>query len=140
MKKNIMAGLFLVMAGCAQAQPTAVAGNIEWLHEITAAKELAGAQNKPILIDFYTDWCGWCKRLDADTYANPDVGAMAKNFVCVKINAEKYPQLAKEYGVGGFPTTVFLKADGTLIEAVPGYMPPAVFLNLMKKMAMQRFH
>ncbi len=133
MKKIWLCLVFVLLVGCAQSQPQAVAENIAWQRDFAEAKALAASQNKPMLIDFYTDWCGWCKRLDKDTYGNKEVSDFAQQFVCVKINAEQNQALAGKYGVQGFPTTVFLKSDGTLIETVPGYMPPEQFLAQLKR-------
>jgi len=127
-----MAGIFFIL-GCTQLQSQSVAGNIAWQYDFNKAQILAASEKKPILIDFYTEWCGWCKRLDKDTYGNKEVADFARQFVCVKIDAEKNEALAQQYDVRGFPTTVFLKSDGTLIEAVPGYLPPDQFLELLKR-------
>ena len=134
MKKLVFLGFVFFILGCGVNQLPAEKGSINWYKDLPEAKTQAQAQNKPILIDFYTDWCGWCKRLDKDPYAHKDVADFAKGFICVKINADEHRQLTKEYGVRGFPTTVFLRPDGVLIEAVPGYMPPDKFLTLMKRM------
>ncbi len=133
MKKIWLGLLFVLLVGCVQSQPPAAAENIAWLRDFSEAKALATAQNKPILIDFYTDWCGWCKRLDKETYGNKDVAEFSRQFVCLKINAEQNQALVEQYKVRGFPTTVFLKSDGTLIETVPGYFPADQFLELLKR-------
>jgi thioredoxin-related protein len=137
--RNTVFAVFLVFAlGCAQmpdqgppGQPQTAA--IPWQHDLAQAKELAKAESKPLLLDFYTDWCGWCKRMDKDTYANKKVIDYAENFICVKINADEQRQLTKEYNVRGFPSTVFLRSDGEVIESIPGYMPPEAFLKLMQR-------
>src|SRR5437867_228320 len=65
----------------------------------------AKAQGKPVFVDFTTDWCGWCKKLDKDTYSQPSVAEAMKAFVNVRIDAEKGegPALAKRFFVHGFP-------------------------------------
>ena len=117
----------------------------------------AAAENKFVIIDFYTDWCGWCKKLDNTTYADPAVAqALAQDFILVKINPEKngsFQYLGKSYsgsdlmnlfGVRGFPGSVFLSADGTpvqftytdngqqnQVQNAPGYYPPDKYLKLL---------
>jgi thioredoxin-related protein len=115
---------------------TAHAGEKSKLNWLSLGQGLTEARkaNKKILVDVYTDWCGWCKRMDSDTYANPRVEAyLAKNYVVVKLNAEssvKHVYNGKEYteqeiaggfGVTGYPTTLFLKPTGEAITAYPGY-------------------
>lgn len=123
----------MIFLGCSKVQ----AEGMNWYKDFNQAKEMAKAENKPMLLDFYTDWCGWCKRLDKDTYGNEEVIKLSQQFVCVKVNAEENQQLAKTYNVRGFPTTVFLNPEGSLIAAVPGYMPPADFLSQMKSVLAQ---
>lgn len=125
----------LFILGCAQQQEQSTAeSKINWIKDIEIARELATNENKPILIDFYTEWCSWCKRMDQDTYANDKVQTSLEQFVCVKIDAEQNRDLAKTYKINGFPSTVFLKANGQLIEVIPGYLPPSDFLKLLDSM------
>ncbi len=76
--------------------------------------EIAGVQNKPVMIDVYTDWCTYCKELDRVVYTDSTVINLADQFVCIKINADKRRDLAARYNpTGGVPTVVFLRSDGT---------------------------
>ena len=127
-------GLILLIGCTVNNDQPAVETNINWMHDIVLAKEAAKSEDKPILIDFYTEWCGWCKRLDKDTYSNTEVQKKLSDFICVKIDAEQNIDLAKEYKINGFPSTAFLESDGKLIEVIPGYMPPDDFLKILDQM------
>ena len=62
---------------------------INWmtLPEVEAAMKV---EKKKVFIDLYTDWCGWCKRMDASTFIDPTVvNYMNRNYYCVKFNAER---------------------------------------------------
>ncbi|NUQ80185.1 MAG: thioredoxin family protein [Bacteroidetes bacterium] len=97
---------------------------------------IAKAERKHVLVDFYTDWCGWCKKMDKETYTNQSVtGTLNKHFVIIKVNAEdesamatykqytvSYPELTAGFGVTGFPSTVFLNPEGEYLTMVPGYI------------------
>jgi len=88
------------------------------------------------MIDFYTDWCGWCKKLDADTYPAPTVVKQSEKFVPIKLNAEKDPdgiRLAKKFGVNGYPTVLFIDGNENLVYKVVGYSPPKEFADSMSK-------
>jgi thioredoxin-related protein len=117
---------------------------LKWTNFTEGVKEAAAA-NKKVLVDVYTDWCGWCKKMDSDTYTDYQVKKfLNENYVLVKLNAESSEkekidtteitdaQLAAAFGVNGYPTTVFLTSDGQPITAAPGYMKPAEFLNVLK--------
>ena len=62
---------------------------VNWV-SIEEAQILMKKEPMKIFIDFYTDWCGWCKRMDAQTFANPIIAAyLNKHFYAVKIDAEQ---------------------------------------------------
>jgi len=105
----------------------------------------AGTAGKPVLVDVYTDWCTWCKRMDQDVYARPEVRQyLSQHFVTVKLNAEyttpaRYEgkaytshTLAQRFRVNGYPTTIFLRPDGNHIANVPGYVPAERFVLLLR--------
>ena len=91
--------------------------------------------NKIVMIDFFTDWCGWCKRLDEDVYKDNSVAAFAnERQINWKIDAEKGegPDITKKYGVKAYPTIVFVDGEGKEIDRITGYLPPKDFLQTMK--------
>ena len=91
-------------------------------------------EKKPIMIDFYTDWCKWCDTLDVKTYSDAQVSEfIAKNVVPYKIDAEKGEGVdpAKKYGVKAYPTVLLIKSDGEEIDRLLGDMPPDKFLQTL---------
>jgi thioredoxin-like negative regulator of GroEL len=100
----------------------ALADGLPWSASYDAAQTLSKSSGKPMLVDVYTDWCVWCKKLDTDIYPQPAVVKAAALFVPVRINAEKEGQsVAAKYHVTGYPTLLFLSSDGTLISKITGY-------------------
>jgi uncharacterized protein YyaL (SSP411 family) len=100
----------------------------------SALKEAKKA-SKPVFIDFYTDWCGWCKVLDRETYPNKEVAALlTKSFVSIKVDAEKGngPELSKRYDVSGFPTLLIVDDKGEELDRIIGYRPPEKFISELK--------
>lgn len=98
-------------------------------------KAKAKKENKMVFIDFYTDWCGWCKKMDADTFSDDEVADYINSqFVPYQINGEKElgKKLVKEYGVSGYPTYAFVDADEKLITSKAGYMPKPSFMKFAK--------
>lgn len=131
-------------AGSKNETPKAGAGSVAWL-DWDQAMTAAQTEGKFIVVDVYTDWCHWCKVMDDKTYADPAVaGLMKENFVAVKLNAERantvnfkgkaYTEmdLARSFNVNGFPTTMFLASDGTLIGKIPGYIEAPVFKQILE--------
>lgn len=115
--------LILVFGNCTKEAPT-----FPW-NEGGYAAALSKAKadgNKLVMVEFSTDWCVWCKRLAKDTWPDPAVIAYASDhLVPIEVDAEKGDgiELAKKFHIGGFPTMVFLNADGEEVDRIPGYLP-----------------
>lgn len=103
----------------------------------TLADAIAKAkhENKKIMVDCYTTWCGPCKMLTARTFPVKEVGEfMNPQFVSIKIDMEKGegPQVAKQFNVKAYPTIVFLNSDGTLINQLVGFREADRFIADVK--------
>ena len=108
---------------------------IRWEKNLATAIKKAKSKNMPIMIDIYTDWCSWCKELDKNTYSNEEVIETAKKMVSVKLNpenSEEGEEIARKYGVQGYPTILFINADGFVLENVGGYVEGEKFVPYMK--------
>jgi thioredoxin-related protein len=105
---------------------------LAWKDDFNQAMAEAKSTGKPVLVDFYTEWCTWCKKLDKDTYTNKDVEALSGQFVCAKIDADKNRALVVKYMVRGYPTVIFLNPDGQMTKTVSGYLGPDEFSGVMK--------
>jgi thioredoxin-related protein len=118
--------------------------NIAWVAWDEGLQQ-AGELKRPVLVDVYTQWCGWCKRMHRDVYSRADVrDYLSQKFVTVKLDAEagdaaRYEgrsftsrTLANAFRVSSYPTTLFLKADGEHLVSVPGYIEPEKFLLLLR--------
>ena len=105
---------------------------------------LAEKENKYVLIDFYTDWCGYCKKMDKNTYSNEEVKKiLSKKFVIIRVNAESdnkviengeeitERELAKLYQVSGYPTTWFLESNHSRVAPLPGYVTTEQFISVL---------
>lgn len=119
--------------------------SIEW-HTYEEGVRLAQEKNKHVLIDFSTKWCGFCKKMDRETFTDQKVINYINNhFVAVKVDGDSpreinldgfktsEKQITKEvYGVRGYPTFWFLESDGSKVGQQPGYQPPKDFLALLE--------
>jgi thioredoxin-related protein len=125
---------------------------VQWM-SLSQAESAIQKEKKPILVDLYTDWCGWCKVMDKKTYANKNVAKYVHDkFYPVKINAESRDvinfngrtyQFNSQYKANDFaiyltqgrlefPTTIILPADGSSPQAIPGFLEPKDFELIAK--------
>jgi thiol:disulfide interchange protein len=104
---------------------------IVWEKDMAAALERARNEGKPVLVNFYADWCVWCKRLESTTLRDAKVASVLQNEVVplsLDVDGDG-KELSNEYRVDGLPTIIVLDAGGREIGRIPGYMPPDSFLD-----------
>jgi thiol:disulfide interchange protein len=101
---------------------------ISWQKDLDKALSLAKANHGKVVVDVYTDWCGWCKKMDQTIYTDPKVIALSNKHVFLKLNAEDGGQgqrFASRMDVDGYPTTIILDENGRSINSIAGY-PPSI--------------
>ena len=116
-----------------------LAGNapstIRWEHRYDDAVKKARAAKKPIMIDFWADWCTWCHRLDQTTYVDPVVVKLSEEFVALKLDTEgakKNQEIALRYNVATLPTITFVTPGGRQILTLKGFQGPGQFPRTME--------
>lgn len=136
-KSRILYILVLIAFGISASKPkseTPKEKEIKWLTFEQAIKESQKGKRK-IVVDVYTDWCGWCKKMDATTFSHPKiVDYINKKYYAVKLDAESMKtfqfkgqtiserELATQVlKVTAYPTTVYLDENFDLISPVPGF-------------------
>jgi len=148
----IVGAVALVLAGARKPEVAAPGAEaISWMTVEQAAGKLKEVK-KPVIIDLYTTWCGWCRQMDRKTYSNKQVAAyLQEKFYTVKMDAETHatinwagktynfnPQyrsnefaLYLTHGRLEFPTTIII-IPGEEPQAIPGYMEPRELELLVK--------
>jgi thiol:disulfide interchange protein len=112
------------------------ASEVRWEHDWDRAFERARAEGKPVLVDFYADWCVWCKHLDSITFRDEKVAELLANRVVplgINIDADVRP-IIREYRIEAPPTIVVFDASGTELGRILGYLPPTGFLSTVQRM------
>jgi len=127
----------LLVAGAAFALPRSSGANVQWKKYDAAA---IAATGKPVIVDFYADWCIPCKELDEKTFSNGAVADELNRFTRVKADLTKaedpeVQKLTKQYRIVGVPTIVFLDSSGHELDGqrLTGFEPPRQFLSRLKQ-------
>jgi len=116
---------------------------LEW-SALDKAVEKASGEKKAILIDVYTDWCGWCKKMDKEVFVDPAVaGVLSSKFALAKVNGESKAEftfkgkktdgigIARAFGVRGYPAIIFLDSNGETLTMIPGFLDAEQFLPVV---------
>jgi hypothetical protein len=112
----------------------AVAQDINWRQNYDAARKEAREKNLFLVIDFGTENCVWCQRLEATTFRDPGVvEILSKLSVPVKVDGEKYSQLVKKLKIQSYPTLILAAPNGKIIDVHEGYIKADAFRGKLQK-------
>lgn len=100
---------------------TKSSNGIQW-KDYENAISSANTSGKPIMVDFYADWCGPCREMDKETYTNEKVIELSSDFECAKVDVDEQPDLGNNYDIEYLPTTVFLSPNGDELNRLVGYV------------------
>ncbi len=107
--------------------------SIDWVDEPGEALEAARLSGKPILAYITSDHCGYCKKMEKETWNEPAIGRLVeRGFVPLKLHASQHPEEVAALKVRAFPTTVLITPQGKAFAGKPGFMEPLELTRLLK--------
>lgn len=112
---------------------------IKFIPYDSSTYEKALREKKPVIIDFYADWCAACVELEEKTYTNSDVANLSKEFVAMQFDAtsesEELNKLRVMFDIKGLPTVIFINKNGTWLKDITltGFEEGPQFLSRMQK-------
>lgn len=122
----IAVALALVLAICHETLAVDFGDSIE-------AARAADTEQRPMVVCFGAAWCGWCRKMEVNTFKSPEVEELADKFLWVKIDVDEQKELAARFRVHGLPRTVVLDAKGRTMGSVDGYLPPERFVRFLNQ-------
>lgn len=112
-----------------------------WYHDWDAGMEAARKEKKPVLVDFYADWCKWCHVMDEKTFSDPEIKKIfASDWITIRIDTQDmettgtfkgetltFRQMSGAFDVTGLPSYLFFDNEGEPVTIIPGYIPKEKF-------------
>lgn len=131
--------LFFLVAACVaayvgyqhtgRAPQLAGAAMIARQGEYQAALAESKRTGRPVVLDFYADWCGPCQWMKANTWSDPRVERAMQSYVFVSVNVDQNAELSRLFGVSSIPRVVVISPEGKILASQVGAMPPDRLLS-----------
>jgi thioredoxin-related protein len=129
-----MAAVLFGLIGVVFSADSLQAQEVRWRSDFTAARKEAVATGKPMLLDFGTQACMWCRKLDVTTFRDRAIiEFLNEKFIPVKVDGEREERLTQSVGVQAFPTLVVVSSEGKIIGRHEGYASAAEMMALLRK-------
>ena len=99
---------------------------VSWIEDYDAAQRQRQALGKPLVVYISADYCGYCRKMERDTWSDPSIARrIHRDFVALKLDAERNENWVARLGVRGLPTTIFFDAAGRRAQSISGYSSPS---------------
>lgn len=89
--------------------------------------------NRPMVVSFGAPWCGWCRKMEAETFSSAEVQAIQDKYLWVKVDVDEQPEVAARYEVEGLPRTLLIDPKGRVIGSLEGYVSSARFVKFLNE-------
>lgn len=123
-------GLISVLSFCVAAMAVAEE-TINW-RSYDEGMALGKSEQKKVYINFYADWCGYCRKMEKETFTDENVITfLNEKYISIRVNADKERKVALEYKAFALPDNAFFTEKGEIIGKQPGYLSPSDFMKLI---------
>lgn len=136
-KVKYLIAIIALIYGSWILKPQSNAEEVKWkmLNSLSSIENSISSEKKPVMIDFYADWCAQCKELDQFTYNDKTVVEESKGFNNIKIDLTKEnKEISDKFNIKGLPAVIFINSKGEEIKElrVTGFLKPQEFVNKIK--------
>lgn len=130
-----------VLAVCLATSGAASAQQVAWRYDYAAARREAADTGRLLLLDFGTDGCFWCVKLDNTTFRDPAIATLLnERFVPLKVHAPENPSLTSALQIQSFPTIVLAAPDGKILVTIDGYKEAGPFHDYLQRALASQSH
>jgi thioredoxin-related protein len=104
---------------------------VHWYNDVQQASSAARESNRPMVLDFWADWCAACRVMESDVYTSNEFIEATKHLTPVRIDFDKQQELARKYNITGLPTILFTDSYGTELLRLTGYISAKAFNDVI---------
>jgi thioredoxin-related protein len=145
MKRLLHPLFFILLFGCCLCvlpdRAAAQDSTIQWRHNYATARKEAKEKGRPLILEFGTSNCFWCRELDAKTLANPTIAkTINDHFIPLRIDGNLEPDLVNKLQIESYPTVILADADGKILGLMEGFHDASRFQEKLLRALAQVAH
>ena len=111
--------------------PAVPGAELSWTTSYSAGLRRARQEERPAIVDFHSESCGWCRLMERESYADAQVVATLTNYVCIKVDVGEDAETAMAFGIQSVPRTVIINRRGDVVGDHIGYLPVERFREIL---------
>lgn len=104
-----------------------------WLESLEEAMAVSEQRGMDILVDFSASWCIWCRKMEKETFLDPATQKPLAEFILLRVDVDKAPDVARRFQVRGLPTLMVLDAEGRVKAQSSGFLSSQDLLTFLRK-------
>lgn len=132
MQNLTVAGRIFAFIALVSVATTASADHVNWVTDVETGLQQANASGRLVLLKFTADWCGYCKKMERETFTKPAVASLVnQQFVPVLVDADKYQVLVKHLKIKGLPAILVASPDMVILQRISGYQTEDKLLPIL---------
>jgi thioredoxin-like negative regulator of GroEL len=124
----------LLIAAMPIARPAAAASSIQWYASLEEGSARARELNKPMMVEFWADWCVPCRIMEKEVYPTDEAVQASQPFIAVRIDFDRKPAISRKYGVSALPALVFTDSYGNDLFHYSGVLTARGFAELLSSL------
>ncbi|MHC4169367.1 MAG: thioredoxin family protein [Planctomycetota bacterium] len=106
---------------------------LKWVNSYQAGMNAARARKRPVLIKFEAEWCEWCKKLDSEVFAQPQIIKALENYVCIKVDVDKQRNAALAYKIRSLPRIIIVNIHNEIVGDWLGFRDAPAFSKSLEE-------
>ncbi len=128
LQRGLRTCAFIMLACCSSV------ASANWLNDLNEARREAERLNRPILCHFGAEWCAPCRKMETTVFTQPTViDHLKASAICVKIDVDKNPELARRFGVDRFPMDIIIEPSGQRLMESTGFQSAEDYIALVDR-------